>query len=341
MGFQDSPYLTTPGAYAPSNPGFVPAMQMAQQTFQNGLKDFGSGMEALAEGIKQHKQNVQDAAAADTTFNMLVPQLKQSGVAIDPDVLGKFPSSSLSQKKGMIGAMSMQYAQALKTKQEQAQTDVAQARAQMLTQGMQEKQDTDAGMGVLMQQVAQVKQANPDLDNNAALLQAFQNTQAMPLHPRVQAVLAKQLFGQFSGLDAVNSEPKAFTGPNGETLFYQPGTKNPLMMSPYSKAGAQSQAYQSEVMDSKPSEEEIPAGHIALRKGKGWVVQEDPSQWRTVTALGADGMSRTVTKEFIGKPKENTMAGGGGVQPNVTQDQYQSLKPGESYWWNGKQLTKQ
>jgi hypothetical protein len=331
MGFQDSPYLTTPGAYAPSNPGFVQAIGLAQDSFQNGLKTFGSGMQELAEGIRAHKQNVQDAAAADTTFNMLLPQMKQNGVAIDPDVLSKFGSASLSQKKGMIGAMSMQYAQALKTKQEQAQTDEAQARAQMLKQGMQEKQDTDAGMFVLMQQVAQVKQANPDLDNNAALLKAFQNTQAMPLHPRVQAVLAKQLFGQFSGPDAVNSEPKSFTGPNGETLFYQPGTKNPLMMSPYSKAGAQSQAYQSEVMDSKPSEEEIPAGHIALRKGKGWVVQEDPSQWRTVTALGADGMSRTVTKEFIGKPKAEA---GGGV---MTKEKFAALKSGDTYIGNDGQ----
>jgi hypothetical protein len=32
--------------------------------------------------------------------------------------------------------------------------------------------------------------------------------------------------------------------------------------------------------------------------------------------------------------------GGGQSQPNVTQDQYTQLKAGDSYWWNGKQLTK-
>lgn len=246
MGFQDSPYLSTPSASASSNPGFVPAMGMAQESFQNGLKTLGSGMQELAEGIKQHKQNVQDQAAADTTFKMLVPQMSQSGVPIDPDVLSKFASSSLSQKKGMIGAMSMQYANALKTKQEQSQQNLQVAQAGYYQQhgdemaaAQQEKQAQDQGMGVLMNQYAQVKQDNPDLDNNQALLKAFQGTQNMPLHPRVQAAIAQNLFGKFANQDAVNSEPKAFTGPNGETLFYQPGTKNPAMFSPYTKSSAQ------------------------------------------------------------------------------------------------------
>lgn len=28
------------------------------------------------------------------------------------------------------------------------------------------------------------------------------------------------------------------------------------------------------------------------------------------------------------------------VQPNITQEAYKALKPGETYWWNGKQVTK-
>ena len=49
--------------------------------------------------------------------------------------------------------------------------------------------------------------------------------------------IAHLMMGQEAG-EAVDSTPSTFTGPNGEVLFFQPKTKNPAVVSPFTKSQA-------------------------------------------------------------------------------------------------------
>lgn len=202
---QQSPFVAAGGGgYAPTNPGFVPAIQAGQQAFQSGLKTFGEGAEELGEAIKQHKQNVQDAAAADTTFNMLVPAVQKAGLKIDPDLIAKFGSSSLSQKKGIIGALSTQFATNLQQQQAQsviqrnnAEVQDLSAQAGQRTQAANAQLAEDQGLARTFQRLASDPQAQKTLDpSTLAVVKSFAGPD---IAPRVQAQVMRTLLPALVG----------------------------------------------------------------------------------------------------------------------------------------------
>jgi hypothetical protein len=118
---------------------YVPAQNRSGLLLGAGIasagRDIGAG---LRDAILQHKQNVQDNAAADTTFNLLVPQItkfaqQNPGAGINPDDLAqsiaKYGSSGVSAKKGIVGALAIQYGNAVKNVQDQAVIANQQAQA--------------------------------------------------------------------------------------------------------------------------------------------------------------------------------------------------------------------
>ena len=189
MDTQLSPYFTNPNpGPSPVAPGFVDASIAAGRSIQGGMQDLSQG---LLEGFMKHKQNVQDSAAADTTFKMLAPQMAKAGVAMDPDVLAKFAGSSLSAKKGMIGAMSMQYASALKTASDQATIQEQQARANYYNNVGQERvqaqKDTEDQAGSLSRWAQSMDQQISDPKADPSLLKMFSPAQRVTLHAAAQA----------------------------------------------------------------------------------------------------------------------------------------------------------
>lgn len=103
--------------------------QLIMEGGQQRIEQQNKMMQVFGEAIQQHKQNTQDAAAADTTFGMLTGQMAKDGVPVDPDLLSKFGSSGLSAKKGIIGSLATSYATAQKSKMDAAQMQEMQARA--------------------------------------------------------------------------------------------------------------------------------------------------------------------------------------------------------------------
>lgn len=205
METQLSPYFTNsnPGP-SPVAPGFVQAAMGMGDNIQRGM---ASASQDLLEGFMKHKQNVQDAAAADTTFKMLAPQMEKAGVQMDPDVLAKFAGSSLSAKKGMIGAMSMQYASALKTASDQATVNESNARAKYYgdvgtarVQTTNEQEADDASMAHVFQKFV----ADPNAEKlvspgTYATLKAFAGEN---VSPRVQAQVMRQVLPTITGTGA-------------------------------------------------------------------------------------------------------------------------------------------
>jgi len=103
--------------------------------------------------------------------------------------------------------------------------------------------------------------------------------------------------------------------------------------------------YVERIHETRPKEEELNPGYMAVRRGDKWHEVRDPSQW-VEERTGIPGLDQKVTLRFIGKPAAPPPASGGaaadGSAPtNITEAEYARLKRGEKYWWNGKQFTKQ
>jgi hypothetical protein len=108
-----------------------------------GIASAGASIgEGLRDAILQHKQNVQDAAAADTAFPMLTSMYQKAGLKLDPDVVAKFGKSGVSAKRGIIGQMATDLAMSQKQQQDQATMAETQARTG-LYQSQQADKDAD------------------------------------------------------------------------------------------------------------------------------------------------------------------------------------------------------
>jgi hypothetical protein len=214
---------------APYNPGLAPALESANNNFMKANTQFDQDMH---DAIGQHKQNVQDSANADQTFQMLVPAIKQAGLPLDPDIVAKYGGASLSAKKGMIGALATQYAAALSAQKDQAQ--IQQYTAQAADRQADAKASSDAGN--FLQRYGQNIAPDPDGDPNqpaVSPIEAFNQTlKQMPKDFDVGRALPK-------AMDAISKFNQMKAGPagaedtpivpqdlgNGRTGYRMPGSK--------------------------------------------------------------------------------------------------------------------
>jgi hypothetical protein len=220
---QESPVLNTPSAYAASNPGYGDALANVQRNFAEGNRSLGEGIGAVVHLVKQNKQ---EQANADTTWDLLHKFGDQYGVPIKPEDDQKFHSLSLSAKKGMVGAYTTQIGASMKAKMDQAQMAELRARAGYYgdvgaarTQAAQEQQDTDAGLNALFAQFGQMKPSGPDGTWTQNDIVSAVGAAGTKLNPRAQAALIKQVFPAVMGGGAAPGKP-SFTD--------IPGTSNVL-----------------------------------------------------------------------------------------------------------------
>lgn len=227
MDTQLSPWFTqsNPGP-APVAPGFVQASTDAGRSIMQGTENLGGD---ILEAVKQHKQNVQDQSDVDTAFPMVVKQMATAGIAPDPSVLAKFGTSSLSAKKGMIGALATQYATTLKAKTDQASIDKDNAMTGYYNDTgaarvQKQNEDTadDAGMAsVFSRFVTDPAAAKTTPPETLSVLKAFAGPN---INPRVQAQVMRSVLPSLVNGDGSASKPKFIQlGDNKIPVIYGKG----------------------------------------------------------------------------------------------------------------------
>jgi hypothetical protein len=229
MDTQLSPFLTpgNPGV-SPVAPGAVQANADAGRSIQQGAENAGN---ELVEAIKQHKQNVQDQADANTTFKMIVPMMAQAGAKVDPDILSKFAGASLAAKKGMIGALTTTFATQQKAKMDAAQQQELQARAgyygDVGAARQQATSDSQAQAGALARW-AQSMDQNSDFTSTLKPVEKAQFHALATMgasNPRVAGPLLKNLFDQYGPGSQLQTDkgPQPFNQ-NGVSGVFDPKT---------------------------------------------------------------------------------------------------------------------
>lgn len=206
-----------------------------------GMMSMGRGLESAAGSIADAITKSRAQTDELKGYHQIAKALAADPAnGIDPEALDKM---DLGTVKGAIQAAEIRRQQA--ADRSAAIGNVAVAQALQEAAGAQLPQPAIRTPGTLAMDIAgggvpgTSWGARPGMPAREALLQAIQRNPNMLLSPG-GATLARTalLKAMETSPETMDNTPKVMTGPNGETVFFQPQTKNMPVLSPFTKSDA-------------------------------------------------------------------------------------------------------
>lgn len=313
---------------------FIGGMAQGQDSTGQPVGGFGSrlknGLLAADEGFDtftaQQKQTTRDAAGADAFMDFVgkQKQLTAGGKAADAfrDFIGGdnetalgvhdsawknfSPMQKIGRMQGIIQGMSEQLSAAkVADFAEQARQRKASQQEDATAFDLFKNFTQFSGSPAPSPMAPGFQDEDGNINPKGAVMMAFSKTGQTPgaaLNARSVKAFMDLVNGDdtLGGSKSVDSTPKFVQGPNGETVMYQPGTKNPAGFSPVTKANATAEAK----VNAAPAEEEPGDGPKLDKSGK-FYWDTHLKSWKPIA--GQFGVAATISDLLNG--------GGAGATP--------------------------
>lgn len=288
-----------------------------------GISQAGQG---LARGIEQMTGNLKKAKAYRT--------MAVDGLGMEPEAVDKMP---LEELEGHFQAMAVKSAMEGQKQKRQA---------------MQQEQDYNAEIARMMQPGIQPDQpAGMIMADGGSPMPGEQGPESgVPAFSPQDMMRAAARHGQLSPeialkfMAGAGKTPKTLQfmkDPAGADIALSPDT-GAFQYSPYSKAEAQAKLQPRDALKTYNDNQERMS---KLKQNLKLTSDPETAKYFDADAIHAEladleAQQAELRPVFGGKGKAKEAAPAGEPKANVSQAEYEKLKSGDLYWWNGKQLKK-
>lgn len=206
--------------FTPAN-STQPGMEMLSRGIANAGADFGQlrKQAKAADALFKAVAPDEDPVTGEKAPNPIMPEDQWSTLGASDKVAAM---GAYVKKTALQSAMAEQQALQAKAAQEQTAAAAPMAASKLMS-AMNDRANNDPQFAATLSPLARAV-----LDAGSKM-GAGQKGDAAGTWKFLQSIMGN------SGED---NTPQSMTGPNGETIFYQPKTKNPLMFSPVTKSDA-------------------------------------------------------------------------------------------------------